>query len=219
MLGKMKIQLDRLRSQRKELFLTEETGRRNRLVPFYVRIVAKAVSAERCSVFILNPQNNTVWLKAGTGVKEHEIEVPKTDSLTGRVIETGELVMESGLEKKPGSHHKEIEARTGFVPRSIMCVPIKSPFRQEVTGAFEVLNKIGASEFSEDDLAIAKEVAEHLRFEVDAIFLDQDIFRLTERFYSVARNATIALLATGTAVALVVAIASLIYVAMPTIAR
>jgi len=219
MLGEMRIQLDRLQSRRKELFLSEEQGRRSRLVPFYVRIMAKAVAAERCSVFILDPQKNTVWLKAGTGVKEHEIEMPKTHSITGRVIETGEPIMESGLENKPGSHHKEIEARTGFLPRNIICVPIKSPFRKEVTGAFEVLNKIGASEFGEDDLTVAKEVAEHLQFEVDGIFLDQDIFGLTERLYSVARKATFVLLATGVAVSLVVAILILTYLAMPTIMR
>ena len=126
-------------------------------------------------------------MKAGTGVQEQEIEVPKQGSVVGEVIGTGKPVIVSDLDAKSGAH-KTTDEKTGFVTRNILCVPIKSPVRDEITGAFQLLNKTNDQDFTDEDISLAEEIAEHLQGEVDAIFLDQEVFGLSEQLYSVARK-------------------------------
>lgn len=177
--------LDNLRQRRETLYHSDQSERASALLAFYVRIMTKVTDSERCSVFINDPGHDRVWLKAGTGVGEHEIEVPKEGSIVGKVIETGEPVIVTDLEAASGAH-KETDEKTGFVTHSILCVPIRSGDGGEVTGAFQILNKLDNKEFTEEDKATALEVASHLQREVDTIFLDQEIFGISEELHLAA---------------------------------
>ena len=185
MLGEMRSNLDRLKAKRQILHQKDQAKAGGKLLSFYARIMSKVTESERCSVFIHDPENDKVWLKVGTGVDERGIEVPTADSIVGKVISSGEPIVVSNLEDRSGVH-KTVDDKTGFVTRNILCVPIKSPSRGEVTGAIQILNKVGGQEFEEDDISLAQEIAEHLQLEVESIFLDQEIFGLTEKLYSTA---------------------------------
>ena len=187
MLKKMGLQLDRLKAKREGLFESGHSAKAGKLLSFYTRIMTRVTYTERCSVFIHDPERDTVWLKAGTGVQEQEIEVPKQGSVVGEVIGTGKPVIVSDLDAKSGAH-KTTDEKTGFVTRNILCVPIKSAIRNEITGAFQLLNKMNGQEFTDEDKSLALEVAEHLQREVDGFFLDQEVFGLSERLYSAARK-------------------------------
>lgn len=214
MLKELRLQLDRLGAKREASFDTDRTQRANRLLDFYTKIVAKVTDAERCSVFINDPQHNTLWLKAGTGLAEHDIEVPREGSIVGKVIESGEPLIESGLERHEGAH-RATDAKTGFVTRNVLCVPVKSSQHKDTIGAIQVLNKRGDKEFDDEDLDIVTEIADNLRIEIDSIFLDQEIFGLTEKLYNVARR-TIGLLMGGIVVVLVILFLALFaYVLIP----
>ena len=192
-------QFKRLRDKQQAL---DTTGN---LLPFYIQIMTKVADCERCSVFMNDPTSGKAWLKAGTGVKEAEIEVPKDGSVVGKVIASGEPIIVSDLGAKEGAH-KNVDEKTGFVTRNILCAPIKSQSRNEVTGAFQLLNKTNGAEFTDEDLSIVKKVAEHLQKEVDAIFLDQEIFGLSEQLYTNAtRIFTVLLTSFVVAVVLVIA--------------
>lgn len=182
MFNEMGLQLDQLKASREALLETDQPVETGKLLSFYTRIMTKVTDTERCSVFIHDPEGGKVWLKAGTGVQEHEIEVPKEGSVVGQVIASGETVVVSGLETQSGAH-KDADERTGFVTRNILCVPIKSSIRNEVTGAFQLLNKMNGQEFTDEDISLAEELAVHLQGEVDGFFLDQQVFGLSERLY------------------------------------
>jgi GAF domain-containing protein len=216
MLNEIRLQLDRLRSKR-DLSLTQErSDKTNKRLKFYTKIVTKAIDAERCSAFITDPVMHKTWLKAGTGLEEHDIEVPDGDSVVSKVIREGESVRVSNLEKQEGTH-KEVDAETGFVTHSILCVPVKSEQRQEVVGALEVLNKRNGKEFDDDDEEMLNEIADHLRMDFDSVFLDQQFLRLSERMYSTARR-TIYFLIGGIAVLLLILfLVVFAYVAVPTL--
>lgn len=193
MLKEMRLYLDRLKAKRVAAFATDPSVKSGKILSFYTRIMTKVTDSERCSVFILDPEKDTIWLKAGTGVKEYEIEVPKRDSVVGKAISSGKPVVVSELDTKSGAH-KSVDEKTGFVTRNILCVPIKSPTRNEITGAFQLLNKRNDRGFTDEDVSIAQEVAEHLQGEVDSIFLEQEIFGLSERLFSAARKTILILL-------------------------
>ncbi len=183
----MRLQLDQLKASRETLLETDHPAETGKLLSFYARIMTKVTDTERCSVFIHDPKGGKIWLKAGTGVQEHEIEVPTEGSVVGKVIASGETVVVSGLETQSGAH-KEADEKTGFVTRNILCVPIKSSMRNEITGAFQLLNKMNDQEFTDEDISLALEVAGHLQGEVDGIFLDQQVFGLSERLFATARK-------------------------------
>jgi len=216
MLKELRLQLDRLSAKRAASFDTDRAARANRLLQFYTKIVAKVVDADRCSVFINDPQHDKIWLKAGTGLAEHDIEVPAEGSIVGEVIHTGQAVIQSGLDKQEGAH-KTTDAKTGFVTKNVLCVPVTSPHQQETVGAIQVLNKRNNKEFGNEDMEMVKEIADHLRTEVAAVFLDQEIFGLSETIYNTARR-TISILVGGIVVALAVLfVLILAYVVVPAV--
>ena len=216
MLKELRLQLDRLAAKRAASFDTDRAARADRLLRFYTKIVAKVVDAERCSVFINDPQHDKIWLKAGTGLAEHDIEVPAEGSIVGTVIQSGQPLIQTGLDNQEGAH-KATEAKTGFVTRNVLCVPITRPDHQETVGAIQVLNKQNNEEFDNADLEIVKEIADHLRSEVSAVFLDQEIFGLSETIFNTARR-TIGVLLGGIAVALILLfILIFFYVLIPAI--
>lgn len=180
-------EVDRLNAKRVAESDEVRAAKAQHLFSFYTRIMTKALDAERCSVFVFNPGQEKVWLKAGTGVEEHEIEVPKEGSIVGKVIASGEPILLSDLDSESGLH-KQVDQKTGFVTRNVLCVPIKSAARGEVVGAVEVLNKRNGQNFTEDDLALAGEAAGQLQEAVDGVFLAQEMYGIGERLYDAARR-------------------------------
>lgn len=201
--GDMQLHMERLKAKRKSLHDGGESEKTEKLLPFYVRIMTKLADCERCSVFIHDPSQDKVWLKAGTGVDEREIEVPKAGSVVGEVIATGQPKIVNNLASQSGTH-KQVDERTGFTTRNVLCVPIKSPVHDEVAGAFQLLNKIGGQNFTNEDQSLAEEVAGHLQKEISNIYLDQEIFGFTERLYSSLGMATKVLVASAVLVIVMV---------------
>jgi GAF domain-containing protein len=140
------------------------------LLDFYVKIMPVVVGAERCSIFIHDPEHEEIWLKAGTGVTEKEIAVSlDADSIVGDVITTGEHAIVKDLSPDKGIH-KVIDEKTGFITRDILCVPIKSLDGKTITGAVELLNKKDGGAFNDKDQELLEEMAHYLQLTVESIF-------------------------------------------------
>jgi len=210
------LQFDRLRARREASFDTNRSVKADKLLTFYTDLIIKATKAERCSVFIYDPEKHKIWLKAGTGLTERDIEVPVEGSIVGKVIASGSPIIQNGLEDLEGAH-RLTDAKTGFVTRNLVCVPIIRPGRKEVIGAFEVLNKKEGQEFTQEDITTLEVIAEQLRKEVASVFLDQEIFGVASKVYNTARH-TVSLAAGGLLVALaIMGILIFAYVLVPVI--
>ena len=132
MLADVKLQLDDLSSRQKALFEEFDPKRGSKLLDFYVCIAPRVLNAERCSVFVHDPHNRKVWLKTATDVAERGIEVSVNDSIVGNVIASGKPVIAGDLQSRSGAH-KTIDAKTGFVTREIVCVPVRSRDRSRMS--------------------------------------------------------------------------------------
>ena len=135
--------------------------------------------AERCSIFIHNPETDTLWLKTGTDPQKPNIEVPKETSMVGRVLSSGQPLFENDLKHKQGAH-KVVEAQTGFVTRNALCVPIASLVGENVTGVIQIINKKDGTFFDNQDLKLLQEVAKYLSLSIENIFLGQETLDVTE---------------------------------------
>jgi signal transduction protein with GAF and PtsI domain len=149
-----------------------ETGNKQ-LLQFFVDIMPNALNAERCSIFILDPVNEKVWLQCGTGLTEKQLQVPTSNSIVGQVIESGKYVMESDLEDQAGAHDV-VAVKTGYVTREALCVPVFGVTSKKVVGAIQMLNKV-RGEFSDEDREILERLAFHLQMNIENIFLRQEL--------------------------------------------
>lgn len=191
MLSDVKLRLDHLSSRQKLLSEEIDPKGENNLLDFYARITPRLLNAERCSIFINDPENQKVWVKTGTGVAERGIEVTVNDSIVGEVIASGKAVIASDLQCRNGAH-RQIDAQTGFVTREIICIPVHSRSRSDAAGAIEVLNKKSGGGFNEEDRVFLEELGAHLQTVVDSIFLSQEAVGMSNRLVTIASRAIIA---------------------------
>ncbi len=149
------------------------------LLKFYIGIVPKIMDTDLCSIFIVEPHTDRIWLKYSTDLKEKEIIPPKEGSIVGSAISSGKWVIANELEKSP--YHMELGAKTKFVTRNLICAPIKSLTEQGIAGAIEVLNKRKNKKFTSTDAELLQEIADYLSVALENIVLNQEILQVSNR--------------------------------------
>lgn len=107
-----------------------------------------AIEADRCSVFLYDKAKDELWSKVALGMDSQEIRFPANKGLAGHVVKTGEAINIKDAYQDE-RFNKEIDLQTGYKTKTILCMPIKN-LKQEIIGAFQVLNKING-EFSDED--------------------------------------------------------------------
>ena len=193
-----------IRERQRQLALQGGEAGDDPLLDFYVRVMAKMLDAERCSIFIREPDTGKVWLKCGTALGQRDIVVDIDTSIVGKVVTTGEPVYIEGLENLPGPH-RAVDARTGFTTRNILCVPVTTLDGKIVAGAVQVLNKKGGSvKFTEEDEAVLEDSAHFLQLAIETAFINQRSADALTRMsrYALSLGAVAAVLALALAVVL-----------------
>lgn len=147
------------------------------MLEFLVQIMPRALEAERCSIFILDALHDNVWVQAGTGLAEKQVEVPKSGSMVGQVVSTGQCIIEHDMQNLVGTHDL-VAVKTGFVTRNAICVPVQGVTRKQITGAIQVLNKREGKRFGEEDKKILEELAFLLQMTIENIFIRQELARM-----------------------------------------
>ena len=153
-----------------------EAGNRQ-LMQFFVDVMPKALDAERCSIFILDPVDEKAWLQCGTGMSEKQLQVPTKNSIVGRVISSGKYVMEDDLEDQVGAHDV-VAVKTGFVTRNALCVPVHGVTTKKIVGAIQMLNKRHGM-FDDEDRNVLERLAFHLEMNIENIFLRQELSKIS----------------------------------------
>jgi GAF domain-containing protein len=165
------------------------------LLNFYVKIMPLVLNAERCSIFIHDPEKSITWLKAGTGVEERDIEVTgEYESVVGKVISSGEHRIVTGLDKGKNEIYKQMEDKTGFVTRDILCIPLRSLDGKKITGAVQLLNKKDGATFNNADVKLVEEVAHYLEFTIENIYFNQELTGALDTTFSLLENITFILI-------------------------
>jgi transcriptional regulator with GAF, ATPase, and Fis domain len=150
------------------------------MLAFFVTLLPRALGAERCTVFFVEPGGERIWSLFGTGLQRRQIEAPRQDSVVGRTIASGEPQIENDLQERDGFHVRADE-RTGFVTRNLVCVPITSRAGRGVIGAVQVLNKRGAGGFDAADAGLLEDAASSLSMAMDNLLLNQEVLVLSGR--------------------------------------
>ena len=99
-------------------------------------------SADRCTIWIVNEKQNTLWTKVAHGIER--IEIPSDCGIVGDSVHSGEreLIDDVYLDDR---FHCEIDKQTGYKTKSMMVIPMYD-YEENIIGAFQVINHRGASE-------------------------------------------------------------------------
>ena len=174
--------LAQLTSRQERLHAAVTAAHHEALVRFFVRILPPLLGAERCSIFVVEPGTERIWVRFGTGLEGVEFEAPREGSVVGSAVSEGRAVVANGLDERHG-FHEEMESRTGFTTRSIVCVPVKSRDGAAVIGAIEVLNRI-EGRFGARDSALLEEAADYLSVAMETVLLNEEVWALTRSLNS-----------------------------------
>lgn len=127
--------------------------------------ICEHLDAEAGSVFLLQENDELVCSVSAGPVDLTGLRIPASQGIVGRTIASGQVIMV----RDTGSHPDfaaEVDAKTGFVTRSVLCAPLM--IRDTRLGAIELINKRGGdSLFSDTDrdtllaLASATSLAVH----------------------------------------------------------
>jgi putative ABC transport system ATP-binding protein len=112
--------------------------------------VRDLLQAERATVYIVDRQRGLLRSKiAQGGDSQLEIEMPIGTGIAGRVADTGETMNIADAYNEP-AFNPEVDRRSGFHTKAILCMPILDR-KRVVIGVAQLLNKRNAAAFSADD--------------------------------------------------------------------
>ena len=83
------------------------------------------------------------------------------------------------MDKQLGAHDT-VAIKTGFVTRNALCVPVHGVTKNRITGAIQVLNKIGTHTFTDEDRVILEKLAFHLQMNIENIFIKQELAKISD---------------------------------------
>jgi adenylate cyclase len=133
---------DGLREEVRILEVAQDLAGELKLDVLIGRIMGAAtelLDAERSTLFVYDPERRQLWSRYGVGLQSFEIRIPATAGIAGTVFGSGlgENVADPYADHR---FNQEIDLRTGFRTRSILCMPIINK-KGERLGVTEVLNK------------------------------------------------------------------------------
>ncbi len=116
-----------------------------------VEVTTTELSAERGTLFLNDAETNELCSRVAQGNLHREIRLLNNSGIAGHVFTSGESVIIDDAYTDPRFNHT-IDEQTGFVTRSILCVPIRTA-KGDVIGVVQVLNKQKGG-FTKSDLKL-----------------------------------------------------------------
>ena len=123
------------------IYLTEVSASRDHYD--IIRILAdmgKALtSADRCTVWIVNEEKQTIWTMISHGIEP--LELPINSGLVGHTVTTGKkLIIDDVYEDD--RFNREVDKLTGYSTKNMMVMPMYDS-DDKIIGAFQVMNHRG----------------------------------------------------------------------------
>jgi GAF domain-containing protein len=108
----------------------------------------KIMGVDRCSIFLIDEKGETLTALVSAGMGGMGVRVPKDAGIVGWVF-TNRLPAVVNDAYGDRRFYPEIDKKTGFYTKNILCVPLITR-RKECVGALEIVNKKDG-EFTDDD--------------------------------------------------------------------
>jgi putative ABC transport system ATP-binding protein len=113
--------------------------------------IGQILNADRATLFLVDDTQGILWSKVAQveGEKALDIRLPIGEGVAGHVARTGEVLNIPDAYQSP-LFNREVDRRTGYRTRSILCAPVLDTAKRTFAVA-QLLNKGGRAAFDEDD--------------------------------------------------------------------
>ncbi|SDJ58046.1 HD domain-containing phosphohydrolase [Salimicrobium halophilum] len=129
-------------------------------------------SADRCTVWILDSEEQELWTTTAHGVEE--LRIPADSGLVGTSIRTGEVVHVKDAYQDE-RFNPAVDLSTGYQTKAILCVPFMNT-DGEYIGAFQAINKLPPGDvFNEEDEEIVRLAASYAGNALDSKLLHEEL--------------------------------------------
>ncbi len=176
------LMLASLREEQQILEVTQDLAGELLLEVLIGRIMTattQLLNAERASLFVYDDKADELFSLYADGMETREIRVPTAAGIAGAVFTTGRTENITDPYGDP-RFNREVDLRTGFVTRSILCVPITNKAGARI-GVAQALNKKGGA-FTARDEARLKAFAAQVAVSLENAKLFDDV--LTTKNYT-----------------------------------
>jgi HD-GYP domain-containing protein (c-di-GMP phosphodiesterase class II) len=110
----------------------------DRLLILMANLGRELVVADRCTLWLLSNDGQTLWTRVAHGVPE--IRMPADKGFAGEAVRTGEpIIIKDAYEDS--RFNREIDLETGYRTQAMMVMPIRTNDGR-VMGAFQAINKM-----------------------------------------------------------------------------
>lgn len=141
------------------------------LIKRLVATASKIMNADRASLFLLDPETGDLWSKVAEGENSREIRIRAGHGLAGWVAKHG-AVLNIPDAYQDNRFNKEVDARTGYRTKAILCGPVRDLQGQSI-GVIQVINKKDGGSFGPDDELMFKAFAHQAAIAVENFNLFQ----------------------------------------------
>ena len=129
--------------------LVAAESRLDTLLTIIAEEVRHILTADRCSVFLVDVYKGELWTKVALGNEEKVLRIPMGQGIAGFVAKTGSAVNIRDAYRDT-RFTQDLDRITGYQTRSVLAVPLKGRDGKAV-GVFEVLNKSKGAFTDEDE--------------------------------------------------------------------
>lgn len=176
------LMLAALREEQQILEVTQDLAGELLLEVLIGRIMTattQLLNAERASLLVYDEKADELFSLYADGLETREIRVPTSAGIAGAVFTSGQPENITDPYADP-RFNREVDLRTGFVTRSILCVPITNKAGARI-GVAQALNKRGGA-FTAKDEARLKAFAAQVAVSLENAKLFDDV--LTTKTYN-----------------------------------
>ncbi|MEK7384518.1 MAG: HD domain-containing phosphohydrolase [Elusimicrobiota bacterium] len=136
--------------------------------------VRNILTADRCSVFVVDPYKGELWTKIALGMEEKILRIPLGQGIAGFVAKTGSAVNIRDAYKDT-RFAQDLDRITGYQTRTVLAVPLRGRDGKAL-GVFEVLNKSKGA-FTEEDEGLLRILATMAASFIENATLYEDLRR------------------------------------------
>jgi adenylate cyclase len=155
-----------------------------------IKITTTELDADRGTIFLNDPETGELYSRVAQGNFQREIRLLNASGIAGTVFQAGKsLIIHDAY--SDDRFDQSVDAKTGYVTKSILCVPIRAA-RNEIIGVAQVLHK-KSGEFTEDDVMLLEAIATQAAIALQSTIFTERMkkFRTKEmKFFDVVTEAT-----------------------------
>ena len=124
--------------------------------------LSELIKAKNWTLFLLDSKSKKLYFEVVVGLDKGslaDVRIPLGEGIAGTVAQTGEPILVPDVQKDP-RFSSRVDDLTGFVTRSIICLPLK--MQGSVIGVIEIINPEDRSLFQENYMPLLTILADYV---------------------------------------------------------